>query len=109
MLHFFRLEWTKMKRSRISYFLTLLLAIVITTYFFYIDKKSTSLEEIEMYVSENVLFFEEYVDSMEEDIDNLSPMEKEVLDNLKRQYKGFQIMQKGLIERNWNLYWQGVY
>ncbi|WP_107839652.1 ABC transporter permease [Metasolibacillus meyeri] len=107
MLYLLQLEWTKIKRTRMIYILILLVLLAIGSYFFFIDKKSITLEEIEQHVAENVVYFEELVASMKKDSENLNSMEKEVISNMTRHYDGYVTMQEGVAARDWVLYWQG--
>ncbi|WP_342472281.1 hypothetical protein MHH70_00895 [Metasolibacillus sp. FSL H7-0170] len=111
MLQLLRLEWTKMKRAKFSYFLIGLLLIIVSSYFFYIDKKTMKQDEIEAFVAENIMYYQDSIVATEEELKSLTGTEKEYresfLENTKRQHEGFQMMQEGLERKNWPLYWQG--
>ena len=56
MIHLLRLELTKMKRSRYSLGLLLLLLIAVKSYFFYTNQKEMGLKEAELLILSNLEF-----------------------------------------------------
>lgn len=111
MLHLLRLEFTKMKRSRFTFVLLFVLFVSLCSYFFYIDRKETKLDEAKAYVVNSLEYNKDFYESAKKELDEKDGKADQILQNnltvSERQYNAYKMMNEGFTNNNWSLYWQG--
>ena len=111
MIHLLRLELMKMKRSRYTFVLLFLLVIAVGSYFFYENQKEKDLKEAEVLILSNLEINQAGYEQAKKEIEENDGTSDFALQNSfevhERQFKSYQMMHDGIVNKDWSLYWQG--
>ena len=114
MFYFLGLEWKKVIRSKFALILLSIVLIFLGSYFFYIDQKEMSLQEMKENVQNNLDMNIEGYESTKAEIEEIEakgefidPIIQNNFNMYERQLKSYRITHEGINTENWSLFLQG--